>query len=77
MNSRDVDRPPLEDPLAELERQLISDYLTDTGQDLRTLLARHDEEARTLLANACRHVSEQLSEVESRLHYLRKLHGSE
>ena len=77
MNSGDVDRPPLEDPLAELERQLISAYLTDTGQDLRTLLARHDEEARKLLANACRHASEQLSEVESRLHYLRKLHGSE
>ncbi len=77
MNPGDVDRPPMEDPLAELERQLISAYLTDTGQDLRTLLARHDEEARKLLANACRHASEQLSEVESRLHYLRKLHGSE
>ena len=29
MNPIDVDRPPLEDPLAELERQLISAYLKD------------------------------------------------
>jgi hypothetical protein len=77
MNPNDVDRPPSEDPLAELERQLISAYVADAGHDLGTLLARHDEEARKLLAGACRQASEKLSEVESRLHYLRKLHGSE
>jgi hypothetical protein len=77
MNPNDVDTPPLEEPLAELERQLISAYVAGAGQDLYTLLARHDEAARKLLADASRHASEKLSEIESRLHYLRKLHGSE
>ena len=48
---------PLEEPLAELERQLISAYVAGAGQDLETLLARDDEDARKLLAEASLYAS--------------------
>lgn len=75
MSTNDADRPPLEEPLAELERQLISAYLAGAGQDLHTLLMRNDEEARKLLTDASLYAAAKLTEVESRSHYLRKLHG--
>jgi hypothetical protein len=65
----------IEQPLAALERQLISAYLAGAGQDLHTLMLRHDEEARMLLAHASRYASEKLSEIEARSHYVRELHG--
>ena len=77
MSTKDPDRSPIEEPLAQLERQLISTYVAGAGYDLQTLLARDDEEARTILAAAPRHASETLSEIEARAHYLRKLHGHE
>ena len=72
---RNIDRPQLEEPLAELERELISAYVAGAGQDLDALLRRNDEEARRLLAEATRHASAKLTEIEARSHYLRKLHG--
>jgi hypothetical protein len=69
----DPDRPPLEQPLAELERQLISAYVTETGHDFHELMARTDDEARGILAAAARHASHTLSEVEARAHYLQTL----
>lgn len=66
---------PLEEPLAQLERQLISAYVAGAGQDLETLLARDDEDARKLLAEASLYASARLAEVESRSHYLQKLRG--
>jgi hypothetical protein len=71
----DIERPPLEEPLAELERQLIRAYLASGGHDFHALVTRDDDEARKLLTEASRHASTKLSEVESRSHYLRKLHG--
>lgn len=65
----------LHDPLAELERHLISAYLAGAGHDLDALLARTDEDAKRLLAQASRYASAKMSEVESRSHYLHKLHG--
>jgi hypothetical protein len=67
--------PPLHEPLAELERQLMSAYLAGAGQDLQTLLARTDDDARRLLAAASQYASAKLSEVEARLHYLKSLQG--
>ena len=52
--TNDSERPPLEQPLAELERQLIRAYVAGTGQDLETLRARDDNEARKILAEASR-----------------------
>ena len=66
---------PIEEPLAELERQLISEFLAAAGQDLHALLMRHDEAATKLLTEASLYASARLTEVESRSHYLRKLHG--
>jgi hypothetical protein len=69
----DPDRPPLEEPLAELERQLISAYITESGHDVHELTMRDDDDARTLLAAASRYASQKLSEVEARAHYLQTL----
>ena len=45
MATIDPDRVPLEEPLAELRRQLIRAYLAGAGQDLHPWL-RDDEEAK-------------------------------
>lgn len=66
---------PPEDPLALLERQLISAYLAGAGYDLHELLRRTDEDARRLLAEAAGYAGARLTEVEARSHYLHKLHG--
>lgn len=65
----------VEQPLAALERQLITAYLAAAGQDLHALMTRHDDEARKLLADASRYASEKLSEIEARSSYLHNLHG--
>jgi len=65
----------IEEPLAELERQLIKAYVAGAGEDVQLLRTRTDERARQLLVNASRYASEKLSEIEARLHYLRSLHG--
>jgi hypothetical protein len=75
MMTKHTDRPALEQPLAELERQLIREFVAGAGQDPESLFARDDEEARQILADASRYASTKLSEVEARSHYLRQLHG--
>jgi hypothetical protein len=75
MTTNQIDTAPLEEPLAELERELISAYVAGAGQDLHTLLNRHDAEARKLLVEASLFASIRLSEVEARSHYLHKLEG--
>jgi hypothetical protein len=70
-----TERPPLEQPLAELERQLIRAYVAGAGWTLETLLARNDDEARKIHHDAMQYASTKLSEVEARSHYLRELHG--
>lgn len=75
MTTNASDLTPLEEPLAELERQLMKAYLAGAGQDFEALLHRTDEEARRLLADASRYAAAKLSEVEARSHYLRHLHG--
>jgi hypothetical protein len=72
-----LDARPLEEPLAELERQLIKAYLAGAGEDFHTLILRDDESANKLLKEASTYASDRLCEIESRAHYLRKLHGSE
>lgn len=75
MTTSHTDHPPLEEPLAALERDLITAYVAGAGQDLQHLLAQDDDQARSLLAAASRYASARLSEVETRLHYLRSLRG--
>ncbi len=66
---------PLEEPLSELERQFITAYLAEAGTDYQTLLARNDDEARSLLRRAAQHATQRLSEIEARSDYVHKLHG--
>ena len=66
---------PLEEPLSELERQLITAYLESAGADYHTLVARKDDEARSLLRRAAQYASERLGEIEARSEYVHKLHG--
>lgn len=75
MTSDPPDMPPLEEPLAELERRLIREYLAAAGYDYESLLARQDEQARRLLVDASVHAASRLTEGEARSHYLRNLHG--
>jgi hypothetical protein len=75
MRTTNLDTPHIEQPLAGLERQLIAAYLADAGFEYYALLARHDEEARRLLARAGLYASERLSQIEARAHYVHDLHG--
>ena len=77
MKAPEIDRRPIEEPLSELERQLIATFLSDGGYDYHTLLSRGDDEARRLLAQAALHASERLSEIEARSRYVHKLHGED
>ena len=77
MTTKDREGPPAEEPLAELERRLIAEYVAATGHDYHELVTRDDEEARRILTDASRHATSKLAEVESRSHYLKKLHGEE
>ena len=70
----DPDVPPLEEPLARLERALIEEYLLGLGHNPDTLRARTDADARQLLCDASQYAALRLTEVESRAHYVRELH---
>jgi hypothetical protein len=74
MANMDPDVPPLHEPLAQLERHLIYDYLLALGYDPETLRQRRDPAARALMAAASQHAALRLTEVESRAHYIRELH---
>jgi hypothetical protein len=65
----------LEEPLSELERQFITEYLAHAGADYHALLARNDDESRSLLRQAVQHATQRLSEIEARSDYVHKLHG--
>ena len=66
---------PIEEPLSELERQFITEYLANAGADYHALVARHDDQARSLLRQAAQYASVRLSEIEARSDYVHKLHG--
>jgi hypothetical protein len=73
MTLDDLDKPPLRQPLAELERELIHAYLAGAGRDPQALLAQDDDAARRLLAAASLYASAKMTEIESRLQYVRNL----
>lgn len=75
MAARLTDTIPIEEPLAELERHLITAYVAGAGEDLHDLRRRTDPGARHLLAQASRYASTRLAEIEARFHYLHTLHG--
>ena len=77
MRPDNIEQPRVEDPLAELERQLLHAYLAGAGYDFHDLITRNDDDARQLLTDASLYASERLSEIEARAHYLNKLRGLE
>ena len=70
-----TDIPPLEEPLAELERRIINDYIRDHGHDPAALRASQDAHAHKILVDAAVYAATRLSEVEARSHYVRELHS--
>jgi hypothetical protein len=70
----DRDTPPLEEPLAKLERALIEEYLRSQGYDPAALRARSDDAAKAVLRDASIHAATRLSEIESRAHYVHEMH---
>jgi hypothetical protein len=72
----DPDVAPLEEPLAELERQLIDDYLRTRGHDPDALRAAHDDAARKLLIEASVYAGARLTEIESRSRFVQELHDT-
>ena len=69
-----TDMPPLEEPLAQLERRIIDDYIRDHGYDPAALRASADAVGHKILADAAVYAANRLSEVEARSHYVRELH---
>jgi hypothetical protein len=74
MSPEDPDVRPMEEPLAELERRLIDDYIRKAGHEPGELRARHDEASRKLLIDASTYAAAKLTEVEARSHYVRDIH---
>ena len=73
----DPDVPQTEEPLAELERHIIDEYVRGAGYDPVDLRNRTDPKAREILALASSFAAGKLTEVEARMHYLRSLRGQE
>ena len=67
---------PIEEPLSELERHIITEYLANAGADYHALVLRNDDQARTLLRQAAQYASARLSEIEARSDYMHQLHGT-
>jgi hypothetical protein len=67
---------PLQDLHAELEIALIDEFLRARGMDRRRLPELSPEEATRLMKEASAHATAQLSEFESRAHYVHEMHGT-
>ena len=72
----DPDTPRMEDHFAKLERDLIDEYIRLRGHDPAELRTRQDTDASKLLADAATYAAGKLTEVESRAHLLRDIHGN-
>ena len=62
------------DPLAQLERAFIEEYLHGRGQHLNTLDSLPREQANALMKEASAYASGRLTEVETRAHLVGDLH---
>jgi len=62
------------DPLAQLERAFIEEYLQDRGHPLSGLHNLPSEQADALMKEASAYASGRLSEVETRAHLVTDLH---
>lgn len=68
------DKPAEQDPHAELEKMLISEYLHERGFSLAGLRELPHEQAEALMKEASRYASTKLAELESRAHLVDEVH---
>lgn len=66
---------PSGDPLAELERAYITEYLQRQGHTPASVHELPEDKANALLKAASIYASGRLTEVESRSHYVDDVHG--
>jgi len=67
---------PHGDPLAQLERAFIEEFLLGRGYHLNTLRELPGDQADALMREASAYASGRLSEVETRAHLVEDLHDS-
>lgn len=72
----DIERCADELPESALERNLIRDYLREKGYSIEDLQALPEEQAKSLMREACQHAALKLAEVESRARFQREIHTS-
>jgi hypothetical protein len=65
---------PMHDPLAQLERALIDEFLRLRGYDPATIGRLAKDQFNELMKEASVYASAKLSEVETRAHYVDELH---
>jgi hypothetical protein len=75
MDAERLDRPPLVDLTADLERAFINEYFSAHGYDPPAVAALPDDARRALFRDASIYASAKLSEVEARAHYVHDIHG--
>jgi len=63
------------DPEAQLERNLIEEFLRSRGLDWHALHALPEDQATRVLKEASMYAASKLAEVEARAHYVHELHG--
>jgi hypothetical protein len=73
--TQNIDRAPIEDPNASLERALIEEFIRARGFDPMQLHALPDDQRRRLWGEASAHAAARLTEMEARAHYIDELHG--
>ena len=73
MNAERPDRPP-ENPLAQLERAFIDEFLKLRGHSVTSLRELPEAEAHAIMREASLYASGKLTEVESRAHYVDEMH---
>jgi hypothetical protein len=74
MTRPDRDGPPVESPLAGLERVLIDEYVRNHGCDPSQLGELSEPAREALLKAASVHASARLSEIESRSQFVHEIH---
>jgi hypothetical protein len=77
MSSERVDRSALEDPLGQLERSFIDEFVRSQGYDPHMLHEVPEPQRHALLKAASTYASAKLTEAESRAHFIDELHGGD
>jgi len=71
-----VPKASVGDPLSELERAFMAEFLQDRGHTLESVQLLPPAQAHALLQEASVYASCRLTEVESRAHYVNDMHRS-